>query len=131
MLAVYQSPLFDGLLLDPFSLQQNGLAASEVDVGRREIAEALVVAAMIVVLDEGCDLGFEVARQEVVLKQYAVLQRLVPPLDLALGLRMTGCAVDVIDVAILEPFRQFRGDVTGPIVGKQAWPLHHPGTVTA
>ena len=39
-----QAPLFDGLSLDPFSLQQDGLAASEVDVGGREIVEALVIA---------------------------------------------------------------------------------------
>jgi hypothetical protein len=88
-----------------------------------------VVAAMIVVLDEGLDLGFEVARQEVVLQEDAVFQRLVPSLDLALGLRMTGRAVNVIDVAILESFSQFAGDVAWPIVGQQPWPLHHPGAV--
>ncbi len=85
-----QAPLFDGLSLDPFSLQQDGLAASEVDVSGREIVEALVIAHVVVALDEGLDLGFEIARQEVVLQQDAVLQRLVPALDLALGLRVTG-----------------------------------------
>ena len=49
-----------------------------------------MVAPMIVVLDEGGDLGFEIARQEVVFEQDAVLQRLVPALDLALRLGMTG-----------------------------------------
>ena len=85
-----QAPQFDGLSLDPLSLQQNGLAAPEVDVGGREIVEALVIAPMIVVLDEGCDLGFEIAWQEVVFEQDAVLHRLVPSLDLALGLGMAG-----------------------------------------
>ena len=85
-----QAPVFHGLSLDPFSLQQNGVAAPEVDVGRGEIVEALVVAPVIVVLDEGGDLGFEVARQEVVFEQDAVLQRLMPALDLALGLGMAG-----------------------------------------
>ena len=83
-----QAPQFDGPSLDPFSLQQDGLAAPEVDVGWGEIVEALVVAPMIVVVDEGGDLGFEITRQEVVLQQDAVLQRLVPALDLALGLRI-------------------------------------------
>ena len=92
-----QAALFDGVAFDPFSLQQDGLAAPEVDVGRREIVEALVIAAMIVVLDEGCDLGLEIAREEVVFQQDAVLQRLVPALDLALGLRMAGRTVDVFD----------------------------------
>ena len=42
-----QAPEFDGLSLDPFSLQQDGWAASEVDVSRCEIAEALVIAPMV------------------------------------------------------------------------------------
>lgn len=59
------------------------MAASEVDVGRCEIVEALVVSAMIVMLNESRDLGFEVFQEEVVFQQDAVLQRLVPPFDLA------------------------------------------------
>jgi len=61
------------------------VAAPELDVGGGEIAEALVIAPMIVVGDEGIDLGLEVAGQVVVLEQNAVLQRLVPALDLTLG----------------------------------------------
>jgi hypothetical protein len=49
------------------------LAASEVDVGRGKIVEALVIAPMIVMLDEGSDLRFEIAWQEVVLQKDAVL----------------------------------------------------------
>ena len=78
-----QAPQFDGPSLDPFSLQQDGLAAPEVDVGRRKIVEALVIAPMIVALDEGCDLGFEIAGQEVVLQEETILQGLVPALDLS------------------------------------------------
>jgi hypothetical protein len=68
-----QAPLFDGLSLDPFSLQQNGLPAPEVDVGGGEVVEALVLAPVIVVLDEGRDLGFEIAGQEVALQEDALL----------------------------------------------------------
>lgn len=100
-----QAPLFDGLSLDPFSLQQDGLATPEVDVGGGEIVQALVIAPVVVVIDEGCDLGFEIARQEVVLQQDSVLQRLVPALDLALGLGMARCTPGVIHVAILKSFR--------------------------
>jgi hypothetical protein len=39
-------------------------------------------------LDEGRDLPFEIAGQAVVLEQDAVLKRLMPALDPALGLRM-------------------------------------------
>ena len=55
-----QAAIGDGLAFDPFAFEQNGLAAPEVDVGRGEIAWALVVAAMVVVLDKGRDLAFEV-----------------------------------------------------------------------
>ena len=80
-----QAPVFDGLSFDPFSCLQDGLTASEVDVGRREISQALVVAVVIVVLDEGLDLVFQITGQIIVFKQYPVLQGLVPTLDLALG----------------------------------------------
>jgi hypothetical protein len=39
---------------------------------------------MIVVFDGGRHLGFEIARQEVVFEQEAVLERLAPAFDLAL-----------------------------------------------
>ena len=50
-----QAAIGDGLAFDPFAFEENGLAAPDVDVGRGEIAEALMVAARIVVLDEGRD----------------------------------------------------------------------------
>ena len=126
-----QAPLFDRLSFDPFSLQQDGLAAPEVDVGWGEIVEALVVAPVIVVLNEGGDLPVEIAGQEVVFEQDAVLQRLVPALDFALGLGMAWRAAGVLDILIQEPVGQTGGDVTRAIVGKQPWPLHHPGIVAA
>ena len=95
---------------------QDGLAASEVDVGRRQVADALVVAQVIVVGDEGVDLGFEVARQVVVLEQDAVLQRLMPALDLALGHGVIGRAADVVHVLAVEPFGQVGRDVAGAVV---------------
>jgi hypothetical protein len=60
----------------------DGLGPSEVDVSRSEIVEALVIASMVVVLDEGRDLTFEIAGQVAILKQDAVLERLMPALDL-------------------------------------------------
>ena len=46
----------------------------------------------VVVVDEGGDLGFKIAREEIVLQQDAVLESLVPALDLALGHWMIGRA---------------------------------------
>ena len=50
---------------------------------------------VIVVLDERFNLAFEITGQEVVFQQDAVLQGLVPALDLALGLRMEQVRPDV------------------------------------
>lgn len=47
-----------------------------------------MVALVIVVFDEAPDLRFEIGRQVIVFQQYPVLERLMPTLDLALGLRM-------------------------------------------
>lgn len=42
-------------------------------VGRCDVIDALVIPLMIVVIDERLNLGFEIARQEVVFQQDAVL----------------------------------------------------------
>jgi len=87
---VLQAPMFDSLLFDLLPFDQNGLAAPEVDVGGREVAQALVVTAVIVVFDEGLDLSFKVARQVVVFQQDPVFQGLMPTFDLTLGLGVIG-----------------------------------------
>jgi hypothetical protein len=61
-----------------------------------------VVTPVVVVIDEVVDLCLEVAGQILVLHQDAVLQCLVPALDLALGLGMEGSATDMPDTAVLE-----------------------------
>ena len=42
--AMLQPPVLDGLSFDPFPFQQDDLAAPEVDIGGREVIQALVVA---------------------------------------------------------------------------------------
>ena len=76
--AVVQASVLDGLSFDPFSFQQDGLAAPEVDVSRRQVGDTLVVSQMVVVGDEVTDLGLESTGQIVVLEQDAVLERLMP-----------------------------------------------------
>ncbi len=58
-----QASLSDGVERDALSFGQDGGAAAEVDVSGGEAAEALVAAPMLVVLDEGGDLGLELAGQ--------------------------------------------------------------------
>jgi hypothetical protein len=58
-----QATIDDCLSFDPFAFEEDGLGSSEVDVGRREIAQALVIAGMVVVSHEGRALTFEIAAQ--------------------------------------------------------------------
>ena len=60
-----------------------------------------MVTPMIVMLDEARDLDFEITGQVIVLEQNAVLERLVPALDLALGLRMAQGAANMRDATVL------------------------------
>ena len=71
----------------------------------------IVVAGVIVVADEGRDLPFEFAWQVVVVEQDAVLERLMPALDLALCLRVVGRAADVAHALVGEPLGQALADV--------------------
>ena len=80
-----QAALLDCPFLDLFPFSENGFVAPEVDVGGCDVAQALVVTLMVVMIDEGFDLGFEIAGQEVVFQQDAVLQGLVPALRSCLG----------------------------------------------
>jgi len=55
-LAVLQAPMCDGLAFDPFSLLDDGWSSAEVGVCGRHVAQALMVALVIVMLNEGLDL---------------------------------------------------------------------------
>ena len=59
-----QAPIFDGLSLDPFARLDDGFRSAEGSVGGRYVVQVLVVALVIIVLNEGLDLGLEVAGQD-------------------------------------------------------------------
>ena len=101
--------MFDGLSLDPFALFDDGGSPSEVGVGGRDVVQALVVTLVVVMLDEGLDLSFEIAGQEVVFQQDAVFQGLVPAFDLALGLGMERRAAHVAHMLGFDVFGQLAG----------------------
>jgi len=48
-----QAAIHEALTLDPRPFMQDRLAAAEVDVGRCEVAQALVSPSAVVVLDKG------------------------------------------------------------------------------
>jgi len=105
------SDVCDGLAFDPFAFEEDGVGPPEVDVGGSEIGQALMVSRMVVVRHEGCDLAFEIAGQVVMLEQDAVLERLMPALDFALGLRVIGGAADVLHFPLIQPLREILSDV--------------------
>ena len=83
---VQQAAMLDGLALDPLTVFDDGSSFAEVGVRGCCTIEALEIAPMVVVFDEGLDLAFEVTGQEVVLEPDAVLERLMPAFDLFLCL---------------------------------------------
>jgi hypothetical protein len=61
-----QAPIFDSLSFDPFTLFDDGFRPAEVGIGGRDVVQALVIALMVVMLDERFDLLLKVAGQIVV-----------------------------------------------------------------
>jgi hypothetical protein len=56
--------LLDGFSFDLFPPFENGLAAPEVDVSRRQVVQALLVSTVVVVADELLDAVFELSWQD-------------------------------------------------------------------
>lgn len=50
VLLMHQASLLDGLALDASSVEQNGLIAAELDTSWGQVAQALVAAAVVVVV---------------------------------------------------------------------------------
>src|SRR5215471_6313259 len=73
--------LLDGFSFDLFPPFENGLAAREVDVSRRQVVQALVVSTVVVVPDELRDAMFELSWQVVVVQQDPVFHRAMISLD--------------------------------------------------
>ena len=87
-----EAALTDCQCLDLSSLPQNGFVAPKVDVGERDVVQALVVALVIAILDDDPDLAFEIAWEVMVFQQQTVFHRLVPTFDFSLSLGPYGDA---------------------------------------
>lgn len=61
-----QAAVLDCLFLDPFPLSENGFVPAEVDISRSDVVQALVLTLVVVIIDEGLDLAFEITGQIVV-----------------------------------------------------------------
>ena len=126
-----QAAVFDCQLFDLFSPFNDSGVSAEVGVGRGDVFQTFVVAVVIVMIDELADLVFKITRQIIVLLQDAVLQCVMPTLDLALGLRMIRRTTNVIHVLVLQPISEIAGDVRRAVVAEQAWLVNNLGTVAA
>ena len=62
-----QSSFLKCLPFDDFSSSENGFGPAKVDIRRRQVLQAFVIAPVVVMVDEGLDMRPEVPRQIVVL----------------------------------------------------------------
>ncbi len=114
-----QAAILDGQFLDLFPPFDNGSVTPEVGVGRCDVIDALVVAVVIVMIDEDANLVFKVTRQEIVFQQDLVLEGLMPALDLTLGLRVVGSPSNMVHSVIVGPVRQVAGDIRLTVIAEQ------------
>ena len=61
-----------------------------------------MVADVVVMLDEGIDLPFEISGQIIVVEQDAVLEGLVPPFDCPVGLRVIRSAAHMLNALVRD-----------------------------
>ena len=57
VLVMHQAAMLDGPALDAHALQQDGLPPAEIDISRCQIAQALMIAPVVIVLDECLNIG--------------------------------------------------------------------------
>ena len=64
-----QAAVLDSQFLDPFSPFNDGGVSAEVGIGGGDVAEALVVAVVVIMVDESADLAFEISGQVIVFQK--------------------------------------------------------------
>jgi hypothetical protein len=82
---VKPTPQFDSLMFDVLPPRENSRTAVEVDIGRSEVAQALVVPPGVVEVNELSKSGFQLPRQVIVFELDPVVDGAVVTLDFALG----------------------------------------------
>ena len=117
--------LLDGLSFDGFPPFEYSRSSAEVDVSRRQVVQALVVSAIVVVVDELADAVFELTWQIVVFQQDPVFHRAVISLDLSLRHRVVRPAADMADAVILEPVAKLARDVGWTVIAQQPWSMQN------
>ena len=111
-----QAALLDCLFFDRFPFSENFFGTPEVDVRGSDVAQALVIAVIVVVIDKDTNLLLQIAWQVVVFQENVVLHGLMPTFDLTLSLRMEWSATNVFHLFLFHPFSQISRDVARAII---------------
>lgn len=106
-----QAAFPDCRFLDFLPFSEDGFSPTEVDVGECDVVQALMVAAAILVLDKCFDFPFKVTGQVIMFQQDPVLHRLMPALDLTLGLWMEQGSTNIIHVFFFKSVGQITRDI--------------------
>ena len=106
LLLMVQAAVLDCVFFDTFSPFLDSCIPSEVDIVGRYITDIFVIALVILILDESCDLVFQMPWQVIVFQQDTVLQGLMPTFNLALGLGMVWRATDMVHALVFQPLGQ-------------------------
>src|SRR5207253_11019801 len=117
--------LLDGFSFDLFPPFENGPAAPEVDVSRRQVVQALVVSTVVVVADELLDALIELSWQVVVVQQDPVFHRAMICFDLALRLWLIRPVADMSDAVVLETLAKRARRVGWTVIARQPWPMQN------
>src|SRR4029453_17308170 len=102
--------------LNALAFCEDCLSSPEVDIGRSEVVEALVIADVVIVREEGVDLPFMITGSKEVVEHDAALQGLVPTLDLSFGLRVIRRPTHMLHPLTLKPLGQIASHVRCAIV---------------
>jgi hypothetical protein len=110
MQLMLQATIGDCLSFDPFAFEEDGLRPSEVSAGVR-LARLSWCRAWLYCATKAATRRSRSPGRLIVLEQDAVLERLMPALDLALGPRVIRGAADVLYFLPGQPRREILCDV--------------------
>ena len=102
----YLQILYTSLLhcsfLDFVSFVEHLLGSAEIDIGRCEIVEQLVIALVVVIRHETGNLRFKISRKKIILQVHNIFHRAMITPNFALRHRMIRRGMGVLDVPALQ-----------------------------
>ena len=134
----------DCLFPDLLSRLQDSRAAALIDICGSQVGQALVIAVIVILIDDGADLPYEGAEQKVVCWQHPVLHCLAPSFnfaavdceannerDLAPGLGLVWRTANVVHTFSLGIVGEIGRHVRRTVVAERPWLSHGLGLIAA